>query len=63
MEDNVFVGKVPDRLIVVLVDSRAFNGDVEWNPFVFFKIWGAPNPSDRGWQRVPVLYPGIEQEQ
>ena len=29
-EDNVFVGKVPDRMIVALVDNRAFNGDVEW---------------------------------
>ena len=31
-EDNVFVGKVPDRMIVALVDSRAFSGDVEWYP-------------------------------
>ena len=28
-EDNVFVEKVPNRLIVALVDSRAFNGNVE----------------------------------
>ena len=28
-EDNVFVGKMLDRMIVALVDSRAFNGDLE----------------------------------
>ena len=37
-EDNVFVGKVPDRMIVALVDSRAFNGDGKWYPFTFQKF-------------------------
>ena len=37
-EDNVFLGKMPDRVIVAMVDSRAFNGDVEWYPFAFQKF-------------------------
>ena len=35
MEDNVFVGRVPDRIIVGLLDSRGFNGDLEYYPFAF----------------------------
>jgi len=35
---NLFQNRVPDRLIVVLVDSRAFNGDVTRDPFCFQKF-------------------------
>ena len=37
-EDNVFVGRVPDRLIVGLLRSEAFNGTVDWYPFAFQKF-------------------------
>jgi len=35
---NLFQNRVPDRLIVGLVDSRVFNGDVTRDPFCFQKI-------------------------
>jgi len=35
---NLFQNRVPDRLIVALVDSRAFNGDVTRDPFCFQKF-------------------------
>ena len=35
---NLFQNRVPDRLIVGLVDSRAFNGDVTRDPFCFQKF-------------------------
>ena len=35
---NLFQNRVPDRLIVGLVDSRAFNGDVTQDPFCFQKF-------------------------
>ena len=38
MEDNLFVGRVPDRMIVGLLDSRGFNGDLEYYPFAFQKF-------------------------
>ena len=38
MEDNVFVGRVPDWMIVGLLDSRGFNGDLEYYPFAFQKF-------------------------
>jgi len=34
-EDNVFLGKLPDRVILALVHSDAFNGDVTRYPFCF----------------------------
>ena len=37
-KDDVFVGRVPDRMIVGLVDSRAFNGTLEYYPFAFQKF-------------------------
>ena len=37
-QDNVFVGRFPDRAIVGLLHSNAFNGDLERNPFVFQKF-------------------------
>ena len=35
---NLFQNRVPDRLIVGLVDSRAFNADVTRDPFCFQKF-------------------------
>ena len=35
---NLFQNRVPDRLIVGLVDSQAFNGDVTRDPFCFQKF-------------------------
>ena len=35
---NLFQNRVPDRLIVALLDSRAFNGDVTRDPFCFQKF-------------------------
>ena len=35
---NLFQNRVPDRLIVGLLDSRAFNGDVTRDPFCFQKF-------------------------
>ena len=37
-QDNVFVGRVPDRVIVGLVDSRAYNGTLTRYPFAFQKF-------------------------
>ena len=34
----MFVGQVPDRMIVGLLDSRGFNGDLEYYPFAFQKF-------------------------
>ena len=34
-QDNVFVGRFPDRAIVGLLHSNAFNGDLERNPYAF----------------------------
>ena len=38
MQGNLFQNRVPDRLIVALVDSRNFNGDVTRDPFCFLKF-------------------------
>ena len=38
IEDNVFLGRVPDRLIVGLLDTRAFNGTLNYYPFAFQKF-------------------------
>ena len=35
---NLFQNRIPDRLIVALLDSRAFNGDVTRDPFCFQKF-------------------------
>ena len=35
---NLFQNRIPDRLIVALLDSRAFNGDVTRYPFCFQKF-------------------------
>ena len=37
IEDNVFLGRVPDRLIVGLLDTQAFNGTLNYYPFAFQK--------------------------
>ena len=37
-QDNVFVGRFPDRVIVGLLHSNAFNGDLERYPFAFQKF-------------------------
>ena len=37
-QDNVFVGRFPDRAIVGLLHSNAFNGDLERNPYAFQKF-------------------------
>ena len=38
IEDNVFLGRVPDRLIVGLLDTKAFNGTLNYYPFAFQKF-------------------------
>ena len=37
-QDNVFVGRFPDRAIVGLLHSNAFYGDLERNPYAFQKF-------------------------
>ncbi|CAH3179130.1 unnamed protein product, partial [Porites lobata] len=37
-QDNVFVGRFPDRVMVGLLHSDAFNGDLERYPFAFQKF-------------------------
>ena len=37
-QDNVFVGRFPDRAMVGLLHSNAFNGDLERNPYAFQKF-------------------------
>ena len=37
-QDNVFVGRFPDRVIVGFLHSNTFNGDLERNPFAFQKF-------------------------
>ena len=37
-QDNVFVGRFPDRAIVGLLHSNALNGDLERNPYAFQKF-------------------------
>lgn len=37
-KDNVFNGLIPDRVLVAMVDSRAYNGNVEYYPFAFQKF-------------------------
>lgn len=36
-QDTVFVGRVPNRAVVGVVDSRAFNGHLQYYPFAFQK--------------------------
>lgn len=35
IEENVFMGNVPGRIIMGLVSNAAFNGDYKLNPFIF----------------------------
>ncbi|XP_068670185.1 uncharacterized protein F54H12.2-like [Montipora foliosa] len=35
MEDNVFLGRLPDRVVVGLLDSKVFNEDLEYYPYAF----------------------------
>ena len=35
---NLFQNRIPDRMIVGLLDSRAFNGDLTRDPFCFQKF-------------------------
>ena len=37
-QDNVFVGRFPDRAMVGLLHCNAFNGDLERNPYAFQKF-------------------------
>ena len=37
-KDDVFVARVPGRMIVGLVDSRALNGTLNYYPFAFQKF-------------------------
>ena len=37
-DNNLFQGRIPDRLIVGLVRNEAFNGNVVFNPFSFQKF-------------------------
>ena len=37
-QDNVFVSRFPDRAMVGLLHSNAFNGDLERNPYAFQKF-------------------------
>ena len=37
-QDNVFVGRFPDRAMVGLLHSNGFNGDLERNPYAFQKF-------------------------
>ena len=37
-QDNVFVGRFPDRAVVGLLHSNAFNGDLERYPYAFQKF-------------------------
>ena len=34
-QDNVFTGRVPDRILIGLLDSKAYNGDLEYYPYAF----------------------------
>ena len=34
-EDQLFTGRFPDRLVVGMLDSKAFNGDLEYYPYAF----------------------------
>ena len=33
--DNLFLGQLPKRIVLGLVDNRAFNGDISLNPYNF----------------------------
>ena len=35
IHDNLFLGQLPKRLVLGIVDNRAFNGDLSLNPFEF----------------------------
>ena len=35
VQDNIFLTQKPNRLVIALVDSRAFNGDYKLSPFEF----------------------------
>jgi len=35
IEENVFLGGIPSRIVVCLVSSRGFNGDYQVNPYLF----------------------------
>ena len=37
-QDNVFVGRFPDRVLVGLLHSDAFNGNLQRNPYAFQKF-------------------------
>ncbi|XP_068756960.1 uncharacterized protein F54H12.2-like [Montipora capricornis] len=34
-EDQLFTGRLPDRVVIGLLDSKAFNGDLEYYPYAF----------------------------
>ena len=37
-ESNIFQGRIPERMIVGLLDAKAFNGDKDYYSFAFQKI-------------------------
>lgn len=34
-QDNIFLGKVPNEVIIAIVRNKAFNGSFQYNPFAF----------------------------
>ena len=55
-QDNVFVGRFPDRAIVGLLHSSAFNGGLQRNPMPF-KSLGHPSRKVFEWRRISLQNP------
>ena len=58
-QDNVFVGRFPDRVVVELLHSDAFKGNLQRNPYAFQKF-GVTQIRQFEWRRVPLQNPGID---
>ena len=56
-QDNVFVGRFPDRAIVGLLHSNAFNGDLEKKPLCLSKVSGHPGTTEFEWRRISLQNP------
>ena len=55
--DNVFLGELPKRVVICLVDTTAFNGDYKKNPFRFqpFKLnYLAMHVDEKQYPTVPL---------
>ena len=55
-EDQLFQGRLPDRLVVGLLDSKAFNGDLEYYPYAF-QDFGVTSIRGGGWwvgKNIPI---------